>query len=188
MMKKSTILNADLIAGYLTVVAVLQFPLHAFAGDEDPVGSKSAKQSRKDGLFVSEIKMTPETFLWGGHSITLSEAWLEHRKLRESDNRHLNDDQDQLCMKFKVDGQPEYGCLQNPILDFVTVRKEPNLRVSYIIRSASRRGRMQHLIVLPKSRIGSDIELYPAIFDMNVSTNHSEKCSDQVIRFSLSQP
>ncbi len=88
--------------------------------------STSIKQSKKEGYFRKSVKVEPASFKYDGHTIAISECWLE-----EEPNKKMY-----LIFKFKVDGrltkEHEIGHYKDINYKFITTEDEPEVkRISY---------------------------------------------------------
>jgi len=101
----------------------------------DPRGTQSISQSRKYKLFWGEVKITPSSFNWEEHRVSVREDWLEHSLIRQEDKRYTSDRADTICFTLNVDGQAEVTKeSQMALLNFESIDK-PTYNVSYFIDS-----------------------------------------------------
>lgn len=84
--------------------------------------SSSIKQSKKEGYFRKNVKAAPASFNYGGHTIAISECWLE-----EEPNEKMY-----LIFKFKVDGrltkEHEIAHHKDIFYKFITTEDEPEVK------------------------------------------------------------
>jgi hypothetical protein len=173
-----------------------QLSLRCYAGGDDPIGSKSIKQSKSLGVFVSEIPVTPSSFQWNGRSVAVREAWLEQALVRQLDRKHRNEKLCFLCFTLDIDGKPEAGRADDK-LRLVFIGPDSRKCEQFIVpvgfrsllcnfyRSSNMPGRIQHLVTLPRDQILPKVDLRAATYHRDLTEN-KKMPTEIVLSFDLS--
>lgn len=171
-------LSKNMIKRILLTISFLTWlqtvPL-CFAGcDYEPIGSTSVSQSKRIGVFISEIPVTPTSFQWNGNLVTIKEAWLEQALVRQCDRKHKNEKLCFLCFTLKVNGKPEIGRCAGDKATLVFIGPDllrcgqyvgaVGMRRLLCYRTPNSSGPIQRLVWLPSDQIPPKIELRAATY------------------------
>ena len=146
--------------------------LSAIACDDYPRGLNTIAESKKYKLFIGLVSCTPNSFYMQGHNIKVKEAWLERGLIRQSDKKKTGN-RAILCIKFLIDGKPEFGKRQTIELNVeygsgykcfsdVIISKLEDVQLVLTMGSKLIPGHIKHCVIGPKNEQPIDLRLFIA--------------------------